>query len=91
MSGKEKCKLLKELRQRIAEENNIEYTGKPCSFEGDCKGTCPACDRELTDLTQKVNKLGLGMTAAVCISLFSLGLSGCTSEAAARFIITGRL
>lgn len=80
MSGKEKCNFLRSLRVKIAEENHIEYVDTPCSFKGECQGTCPKCDKELLELTQKVGKLGIGVTAAVGVSLLSLGLNGCTPD-----------
>ena len=36
MKGKEKCKALKELRQKIAEENDIEFAVSECTHQGDC-------------------------------------------------------
>ena len=47
MTGKEKCKLLKAIRREIAETNGIVYLTSECTFEGECKGTCPKCDAEI--------------------------------------------
>lgn len=47
MTGKEKCKLLKLIRQQIAEANNIEYKSVECSYDGPCSGTCAKCDIEI--------------------------------------------
>ena len=44
MLGKLKCKLLKQIRQRIADENDIPYVTSECSHKGACKGTCPKCE-----------------------------------------------
>ena len=41
MRGKDKCKILKEIRQRIADENDIPYVTRECSYQGECTGTCP--------------------------------------------------
>lgn len=46
MNGKDKCELLKSIRIRLAELNNISYTPHPCNSTEDCKGTCEACDAE---------------------------------------------
>lgn len=34
MNGRDKCELLNEVRQKIAEKNNIEFTVYECTFEG---------------------------------------------------------
>lgn len=56
MNGKEKCKLLRQLRKEIAEANNIIYLSAECTYEGDCKGTCPKCDAEIQYLESKLNE-----------------------------------
>lgn len=50
--GKVKCRMLRELRIRFAQQNNIEYHPAECHHHGDCKGTCPACDEELKFLNE---------------------------------------
>ena len=44
--GKSICEYLKNLRRQIAEANGIDYSPRQCTYEGDCSGTCPACERE---------------------------------------------
>lgn len=56
MLGKERCKALKEIRQKIAEENDIEYIVQECTFQGECKGTCPKCEEELRYLEKELEK-----------------------------------
>ena len=46
MTGKEKCTILKSIRVKLAEVNNITYTPNPCNSIGDCYGTCNVCDTE---------------------------------------------
>lgn len=57
MDGRTKCRILKGIRQRIADINGINYEPYPCSNTGDCKGTCDLCEKELKwiwmQLTQK--------------------------------------
>lgn len=59
--GKVTCETLKSIRKQVADANGIPYTPAECSYEGDCIGTCPNCERELqyieNQLSQK-NKLG---------------------------------
>ena len=56
MNGKNKCKLLKEIRQKIADENGIEYVTSECKFQGQCSGTCPKCEAEVRYLEQELEK-----------------------------------
>lgn len=56
MNGKNKCKMLKEIRKKIAEENDIEYVTSECKFQGECRGTCPKCEAELKFLEDELNK-----------------------------------
>ena len=82
MLGKKKCKLLREIRQRIASENDIPYVTEECEYKGECKGTCPKCESELAYLEaqlEKRRKRGLKVTAsAVAIGLVT-SLAGCAS------------
>ena len=54
MLGKEKCRILKEIRQRIADENEIPYVTRECRHQGDCRGTCPRCESELRYLESQL-------------------------------------
>jgi len=45
--GKAKCKVLKGIRQKIADNNGIKYSPCECHHKGDCSGTCPACEQEI--------------------------------------------
>ena len=56
MKGKEKCNLLNEIRQKIADENNIDFHIEKCTFEGECLGTCPKCEAELEYLENELIK-----------------------------------
>lgn len=46
MTGKEKCEILKSIRVRLAEVNQISYTPHVCNNIGDCLGSCSMCDAE---------------------------------------------
>ena len=56
MNGRDKCELLNEIRQKIALKNNIEFNIGECTYEGDCTGTCPKCERELEYLEMELKK-----------------------------------
>lgn len=80
MKGKNKCKILKEIRQRIADENDIPYVTRECTYQGECKGTCPKCEAELRYLEQELEKrrrLGKSVAVAAVAATLSLGLAGC--------------
>ena len=52
MNHKEKCEKLRQIRLELAKELGIEeYIRKePCTFEGECNGTCEACKLEEQNL-----------------------------------------
>ena len=54
MIGKKKCRILKEIRQKIADENDIPYVTQECRFQGECSGTCPKCESELRYLEKQL-------------------------------------
>ena len=80
MRGKSKCKILKEIRQRIADENDIPYVTHECRFKGECSGTCPRCESELRYLEQQLAlrvSLGKRVTVAALCAGMALSAAGC--------------
>ena len=80
MLGKQKCKILKEIRQRIADENDIPYVTRECRFQGECKGTCPRCEAELRYLEQQLAlraSLGKRVTVAALCAGMTFAAAGC--------------
>lgn len=72
--GKATCKILKEIRKQIAKENDIAFVTSECKYQGDCLGTCPACEAEVRYLEEELRKRKqLGKTAVV--TGVSLGLA----------------
>ena len=83
MLGKQKCKILKEIRQRIADENDIPYITKECSFQGDCSGTCPRCESELRYLESQLalrSSMKKSVTVAALCAGMVLASTGCSSH-----------
>ena len=82
MPGKKKCKILKEIRRKIADENDIPYVTEECRYQGACKGTCPKCESELRYLEEQLEKrraIGKAVTvSALALGLVASGMSGCT-------------
>ncbi len=80
MKGKNRCKILKDIRKRIAEENNIEYITTECKYKGDCLGTCPKCESEVRYLEAELEKrrrLGYKVTVAGLAAGITLASAGC--------------
>ena len=73
--GKQTCKILKEIRKQIAAENDIELVVEECTYQGDCKGTCPKCESEVRYLERELEKrqrLGkAAMVAGLSVGLLS--------------------
>ena len=55
-TGKDICAILKAARSKIATNNNIDYTPIKCHHEGDCLGTCQACEAELKMLNDEIER-----------------------------------
>ena len=80
VKGKSTCKLLKDIRQQIADENGISYQPKECHHKGDCAGTCPACEEEIRFLerelrARKGNGFGMkvaGIAAGICATVMPM-------------------
>ena len=80
MKGKSTCKLLKDIRQQIADANGICYQPKECHHKGDCAGTCPACEEEIRYLerelkARKGNGFGMkvaGIAAGICATVMPM-------------------
>ena len=80
MTGKEKCRALRAIRERIAEVNEIEYAEKPCTHAGECKGTCPYCESQARRLTRELSKrraLGKKVILAGLCAGIAAATSGC--------------
>ena len=56
MTGKQKCKILKEIRRQIAAQNDIRYVIEECMHQGNCRGTCPKCEWEVRMLESELEK-----------------------------------
>ena len=78
--GKEKCRILKQIRAEIAKQNDIAWVVEECSHKGNCRGTCPKCEAEVRQLEKALERrAALGKTVAIVgISAgLSLSVTGC--------------
>ena len=68
-NGKNICAALKQVRKRVADTNGIVYAPKECHFEGDCNGTCPACEAEVRYLEHQLSLLRKAGKAATVMGV----------------------
>ncbi len=75
--GKRTCEILKDVRRKIAQENDIPLMERECTHEGDCRGTCPYCESEVRYLERELSKrraLGKAVTVAgIAVSTMMMG------------------
>ena len=80
--GKAICKVLKDIRKQVADANDIEYEPRECNHQGECQGTCPACEREVSYIEKQLDirrQLGKAVTiVGLSAGLFTLaGVTSC--------------
>ena len=80
MIGKDKCKMLKEIRREIARENDIQMVIEDCTYQGRCKGTCPKCEAEVAYLEEQLEKRK-NLGKAVCVAGISAAMFTTTLQA----------
>ena len=82
--GKRTCEILKDVRRKVAHENDIPLVERECTHEGDCRGTCPYCEAEVRYLERELSKRrALGKAVAVAgIAVSSMMMGACHSPKA---------
>ena len=80
--GKTTCKVLKEVRRKIADANDIPLQERECTHTGDCAGTCPYCESEVRYLERELSKRrALGKAVAVAgIAFSAVTMAGCATS-----------
>ena len=81
--GKSICSVLKTIRKQVADANDIKYESRECHYEGECRGTCPACEAEVRYIERELDiRRQLGKAVAVVgISAGLSALTGCGDKA----------
>lgn len=74
MKGKKICESLKAIRKSIAQANDIAYNPEECHHQGDCSGTCPACESELRYIERQL-RLRTAMGKAAVVAGLTLGIT----------------
>lgn len=75
MTGKEKCKRLKAIRKSVADRMGIDLHQTECTWEGECKGTCPKCRQEEEILNAAIMRKGATLAGA---AVLATSLAACT-------------
>lgn len=80
--GKSVCNVLKGVRKAIADANGIKYDPVECGFEGECRGTCPACEGEVRYIERelKLRRLAGRAVTVAGIALGAAALSACGND-----------
>lgn len=76
--GKNKCRILKQIRKQIADANDIHYVIEECKFKGDCTGTCPKCEAEVRYLEEQLEERRI-LGKAVALVGVSAGIAALSS------------
>ena len=81
--GKTICGVLKTIRKQLADANEIKYEPRECHHQGECRGTCPACEAEVRYIERQLDiRRQLGKAVAIVgISAGLSALSGCGVKA----------
>ena len=100
-NGRIICDELKRVRMELAKANGIDYQPTVCNHQGECAGTCPACEAELAELTRQIKEkkeskiIGVApLKIAAVAAATSLSLSSCAplmGESAASPIETDQV
>jgi hypothetical protein len=75
--------MLKQIRKRIADENDIPFVVEECEHKGECKGTCPKCEAELRELERELSirhRLGKAVAVAGVAAGLMATTTACTIE-----------
>lgn len=78
--GKEKCRILKQIRTEIARQNDIAWVVEECSHKGNCRGTCPKCEAEVRALERALERrqaMGKAIAVVGISAGLSLAVTGC--------------
>lgn len=80
MRRKQTCRILRQIRAEIARRNDIDLVIRECTFQGECRGTCPRCEQEVRYLEEQLEKrrrLQKGVALAGVAAGMIAALSGC--------------
>lgn len=82
-TGKDRCKVLSDIRKQIADANGIRYEVRECTHKGDCAGTCARCDAEVQYLENELlrrQSVGKAVKIAGLATVTALSVAACSSD-----------
>lgn len=79
--------MLKSVRKAIADANGIRFEPAECGFEGECRGTCPACEAELRYIERELSLRRMAGRAVIVagIAFGAAALTACGRDVAQQF------
>lgn len=75
MTGRERCDRLKRIRKGLADRLGVDLHQVECTYEGECRGTCPKCKQEEQILNRALVQKGTAVAGATVIAA---SLAACT-------------
>ena len=84
--------MLRQIREEIAKNNDIELVIEECTHRGNCRGTCPRCESEVRYLEAELEKrrrLQKTVALAGISAGMAVALSGCAVVDAVVDVIGG--
>ncbi len=82
-TGRKICDALRQVRQQIADANGISYHPHPCDLQGECLGTCPACEAETRQLEDTL-RAKWGSSFATRVAGVAVAMSAAIAPVAAH-------
>lgn len=75
MDGRARCNKLKSIRKGLADKLGVDLHQTECTYEGECRGTCPKCKQEEQILNRAILQRGTAVAGATAIAA---SLAACT-------------
>lgn len=57
MTGREECRVLKEMLKAYVKAENLDLVIADCDLEGECPGICPSCEAEMRTISRFLAKM----------------------------------
>jgi hypothetical protein len=86
MTGRERCNRLKGIRKGLADALGVNLDQRECTFEGECKGTCPRCKHEEDLLNRAILRKGAAVAGAAIVAT---SLAACTPDVLSPIVPLG--
>lgn len=80
--GKDLCDTLKAVRKAVADANGIEYVPGKCTNDGECSGTCPACEAEVRYIERELRfrRLAGKVVTVAGIAIGAASFAACSTD-----------